>query len=210
MQHLERPWGVVVRGTASVTAEPDLARLSFRIVRVEQSPAAAFDAVNAAVARVRTALSQHGLPDEAVRSSRLDLATEYSYVDGGRRFAGHRCQARFAVESSDLDDVEALLVDLVEAGANEIDAVQFDVSATAELRVEARRQAVAAGRARAEEYASAAGARLGAILHIEDADPERMMEKAFDEGAASPLAAGLAPGGIGITASVMLAYAIVH
>jgi len=76
-------------------------------------------------------------------------------------FAGYQCQAAFAVEARALDDVEPLLLDLVAAGANQIDAVDFDVTAKRELRVEARRRAVAAARAKAELYAAAADVRVG-------------------------------------------------
>jgi uncharacterized protein len=43
----------------------------------------------------------------------------------------------FAIESCALDDVWALLVDVVAAGANENEGVDFDVIAMRELRAEA-------------------------------------------------------------------------
>lgn len=55
----------------------------------------------------------------------------------GRRHRGCQCQAAFAVESSALDDVEPLLVDIVDAGANEIGGVDFDVMGKRELRGDA-------------------------------------------------------------------------
>jgi uncharacterized protein YggE len=66
-------------------------------------------------------------------------------MERGRSWAT-KCQAAFAVESTDLDDVQALLVDAVTAGANEIEAVDFDVLGKRELRAEARRKAIAAAR----------------------------------------------------------------
>jgi uncharacterized protein len=125
------------------------------------------------VRAVRGALREHGIGDAAVEGSRLDLKTTIEYVDGTRKFVGHQCQAAFAVESGALDDVEPLLVDVVAAGANEIEGVDFDVAAKRELRAEARRKAVAAARAKADLYAEAAGVRIGAVLHVEDVDPEQ-------------------------------------
>ena len=75
------------------------------------------------------------------------------------------------MESTHLDDVQQLLIDVVAAGANEIDGVDFDVTSKPDLRAEARRQAVAAARHKAALYAEAAGARLGPVVHIDDVDP---------------------------------------
>ncbi|WP_155371058.1 SIMPL domain-containing protein [Catellatospora vulcania] len=46
--------------------------------------------------------------------------------------------------SANLDSVQALLIDLVGAGASENDAVEFDVTGKKELRDEARERAVEA------------------------------------------------------------------
>jgi uncharacterized protein YggE len=210
MQMVERPWGVSTFGAASVKAEPDLVRVRFTIIRVEQAPADAFDAARTALRAVRTALRGHGIPDAAVEGSRLDLRTLTQYVDGRSMFAGYQCQAAFAVETRALDDVEPLLVDLVAAGANQIDGVDFDVTAKRELRMEARRRAVAAARAKADLYAAAADVRVGSVLHIEDVDPEQSSAARYrshsDAGATT--AQDLAPGHIVVSAAVVVGYAI--
>jgi uncharacterized protein len=119
-------------------------------------------------------LRAQGVADAAVEGSRLDLRTVWAYANGTRTFVGYQCQAAFAVESTDLENVQPLLVDLVAAGANEIEAVEFEVLAKRELRAEARRKAVAAARGKAELYAEAAGVRLGAVVHIDDVDPDQV------------------------------------
>jgi uncharacterized protein YggE len=139
--HLELDLGFCDRRTLE---DPDglrtwvtkLCDVRFKIVRVEQAPAAAFEAARAAV----PALREHGIGAAAVKGSRLDLKTATEYVDLTRKFVGYQCQAAFAVESGALDDVEPLLVDVVAAGANEIEGVEFDVIAKRELRAEIRRK----------------------------------------------------------------------
>jgi uncharacterized protein YggE len=158
MQMIERPWGVVTYGAASVKAMPDLVRVRFKVIKLEQTPSEAFAAASDAVRTVRQALRDHGVADAAVERSRLDLKSAFDFANQ-RRFLGYQCQASFALESANLDDAQHLLVDLVGAGANEIEAVDFDVQAKPELRAEARRQAVAAARRKAELYAEAAGVR---------------------------------------------------
>jgi uncharacterized protein len=210
MQMVERPWGITAFGAASVKAVPDMVRVRFKILRVEQAPADAFEAVRGAVRAVRGALREHRIGDAAIEGSRLDLRTATEYVDGSRKFVGYQCQAAFAVDSAALDDVEPLLVDVVAAGANEIEGVDFDVIAKRELRAEARRKAVAAARAKADLYAGAAGVRLGAVLHIEDVDPEQPSASRYRSHAeaAAVTAQDLAPGHIVVSAAVILGYAV--
>jgi uncharacterized protein YggE len=208
MQMIERPWGVATHGTASEKAAPDLARIRFKVVRLEQAPAAAFAAVNGAVRAVRQVLRDHGVPDSAVEGSRLDLTSQWDY-GAERRFLGYQCQAAFAVESTDLDDIEQLLIDVVAAGAHEIDAVEFGVQAKADLQSRARAQAVAAARHKAESYAEAAGVRLGAVLHIDDVDTGQ--EPAFRAHAtfkASSPEQDLTPGHVVVSAAVLVGFAI--
>lgn len=213
MQMVERPWGISAFGAASVKAIPDLVRVRFRITRVEQTPAAAFESARGAVRAVRGALRQHGIDDAAVEGSRLDLRTATEFVDGSRKFAGYQCQAAFAIESRALDDVEPLLVDVVEAGANEIEGVDFDAAAQRELRADARRKAVAAARTKASLYAEAAGVRLGPVVHIEDVDADQpgvgARYRSHAE-AATTSAQDLAPGHIVVSAAVILGFAVAH
>ncbi|HLL69716.1 MAG TPA: SIMPL domain-containing protein [Micromonosporaceae bacterium] len=212
MQMIERPWGVAAYGAASVKSAPDLARTRFRVVRLEQTPSKSFAVASEAVHAVRQALRGHNVPDAGVQRSQLDLKTSWSYAGSQRKFLGYECQASFAVESGDLDDVQGLLVDLVAAGANEIESVDFDIVAKGELRAEARRQAVVAARRKAELYAAEAGVRLGAVLHIDDVDPDRVGNERYrghgSGGAASP--EDLAPGHVVVSAAVVVGYSIMQ
>jgi uncharacterized protein YggE len=211
MQTVKNPWGVTAYGAASVKAMPDLVRARFMVVRLEQTPSEAFAAANRAVQAVRETLRRHGVPDAAVQRSRLGLKSSWAYGTE-RKFLGYQCQAAFSVESENLEDVQPLLVDLVDAGANEIEGIEFDVTGKREMRAESRRRAVRAARDKAELYAVAAGVRLGAVLHIQDVDPDEVGAERYRShssgGAAS--AEDLAPGHVVVSAAVILGFSIAH
>lgn len=212
VQMIERPWGITAFSSASVQAPPDLARLRFRVSRLQQTPAEAFAVTSEAVGEVRRVIREHGVPDGSVQRSQLSLATAWSYGNE-RKFIGHQCQASFVVESRDLDGVQQLLVDVVAAGANEIQGVGFDVIDKPALRAEARREAVAAARRKAQLYAEAAGVRLGAVVHIDDVDPDKLSEGAYRSHSAARSEASaedLAPGHVVVSAAVILGFAIAH
>lgn len=211
MQMIQNPWGVTVYGAASVQAAPDLARLRFKVVRLEGTPQKAFKVVGDSVEQVRRTLRHHGIADGAVQKSRIGMTTAYSYDSGMRKLIGYQCSAAFVVETRNMDDVQPLLVDLVSAGANEIEGVDFDVIAKPELRAQSRREAVAAARRKAELYAEAAGVRLGNVVHIDDVDPEATRAEQYrGHGEASGAAGeqGLAPGHVVVSAAVILGLTI--
>jgi uncharacterized protein len=211
-QMVERPWGVTSYGAASVRAVPDVVRIRFRVTRLESTPPEAFASAGHSVRLVRDTLRRHGIPDSGVQASRLALSTSWSGYGADRKFLGYQCQASFGVESRDLDRLEPLVIDLVAAGAYEIEGVDFDVTGKRELRAEARRQAVAAARDKAQIYAEAAGVRLGPVIHIDDVDAEKLGSQPYRSHSAMNEAASgdWSPGQVVVWAAVILGFSIVH
>lgn len=204
-QLITHPWGIAVQGFGRVTAAPDLVRVRFRVTRMEQAPAVAFDAATAALGQVRAVLRDHGVTK--VQESRLGLRTVWSYGEPTQTLVGYECTAGLLVESTSLDDVPRLLADLVAAGAHEVDSVEYDVTDRSPMQAEAGRQALTAAREKASRYASAAGMRLGTVLHIEDADTQPVaMELASRSGPGS--ADDLTPGEIVVAATVRIGFAL--
>ncbi|MEU5265863.1 SIMPL domain-containing protein [Amycolatopsis sp. NPDC021455] len=208
MQMIERPWGVTVHGAASVKAAPDLVRARFKVVCLEQKPSDAFESAGMAVHEIRSTLRRHDVPDAGVESSRIELRGKWEYGQQ-RKFLGYESSASFVVESAALDDLPSLLTDLVSAGANEIEGVDFDIRDKPALRARARREAVAAARAKAELYAEAAGVRLGAVVHIDDVDPEEKPQYRGHGAGGAATAEDLAPGHVVVSAAVVLGFGIV-
>jgi len=85
------------------------------------------------------------------------------------------------------------------------------VLAKRELRAEARRKAVAAAQEKAELYAQAAGVRVGAVLHIEDVDPDQVGVERYRSHGSTPGGAAdqdLAPGHVVVSAAVTIGFAV--
>lgn len=209
---ISQPWGVATFGAATVAVEPDFARVKLELGVVEQTPAAAFQAAQDVVRAFRAVLRAHGVPDAGVSPSRLKLATNYEYdpASEGRRKRGFTCEAEYEIEIQDIGSMQQLLIDVVDAGVDGIKGIEFDVRAKREPRARARRDAVAAARAKAELYAEAAGVMLGRVLHIEDIDPESL--KVYTHGGAvlGGVEEDFAPGQIVVSAAVSMGFAIDH
>ncbi|MBM7439468.1 SIMPL domain-containing protein [Streptomyces sp. HB132] len=207
-QSISSPWGVSVFGAAGVDAAPDLARLRVAISQTRNRPGDAFDAARSGVNRIREVLRGHQIPESAVSTSRLNLSSQWAYGDE-RTFLGYECTASFVIELRELDTLEAVLVDVVDAGANEVTGVEFDVRAKSDLRARARTAAVAAAREKATQYAEAAGVQLGPVVHIKDVDAEQLQNYRGHSGQHGGGEGDLTPGRVTVSAGVVLGFSLV-
>ncbi|MFG2586740.1 SIMPL domain-containing protein [Streptomyces sp. NPDC048438] len=208
-QSIDTPWGVSVFGAASVDAVPDLARLRVAISQTRNQPGEAFAATRSGVNRIREVLRGHQVPEAAVSTSRLNLSSQWSYGNE-RTFLGYECTASFVIELRELDLLETVLIDVVDAGANEVKGVEFDVRAKRELRARARTAAVTAAREKAALYAEAAGAQLGPVIHIKDVDAEQVQNYRSSSSHQSGGGEGdLSPGKVTVSAGVVLGLSLI-
>jgi uncharacterized protein YggE len=146
-QAIRTPLGVSAFGSALLRVTPDIVSLQFSATRLQQTPAAAFKETRAAAQAVRHFLDKAGVKD--VQASRITLAQQWSYGNGARRSAGYSARASFHVLLDDLQQLEGILSGVVDAGANEVDAVVFQSRQLKEHRARARQQAALAAREKA-------------------------------------------------------------
>lgn len=210
-QSVQRPFGINVFGSSIVRVEPDVASLKFTVSRLKQHPKEAFQDAREGAQGVRAYLARAEVGD--VGSSRITLSQSFRYTGGEHRFVGYTAKVSFHVLLYDLDRMEGILSGVIDAGANEIDRVDFQTRQLKEIRKEARQRAVEAAREKAEIYCQTAGVALGPVIHIEDLNPDQLQGREGhviretqpdDEG---PLRA-FDPGSIVVGAAVMVAFEI--
>ena len=216
-QSIEHPVGVNVYGSAVLRTEPDRAVAEVGVARVASTPKAAFSETGKAVEAVTKSLRRNNIPPEGVEVSRVVLTTAYEGYGQTQKFIGYRARVSFRIVIDQLDIVERLLTDAVDAGANEVSSVKYHTTQLRELRAQARREAVAAARVKAEVYAEAAGISLGHVLHIEDVNPESTVYRGghVEATGADPqdedIASGtLRSGSLVVNAAVMVTWSILH
>jgi uncharacterized protein YggE len=208
---ITQPWGVSSFGQSDIHAEPDYAVLQVAINRLHNKPKSSLEAAKAAASAVRTTVRRRGVSDDGVTSSRTSVQSAWDGYGAGRKFLGHQCRVEFAVRSADLDQVDQILIDVVDAGADEIISVKYDTSMKPELRAQARRDAVDAAQRKAALYAEAAGVSLGPVVHIEDVDPEQLrMESHRGGGGGAGESGDLAPGRVTVSAAVQVGFSLRH
>lgn len=186
------PPAISVTGEASISAPPDLAQLDAGVASDGKTAREASDANNTAMAKVLAALKGAGIAEKDVQTSRLSLQPQYAQNRSGPSpITGYRASNRVTVKLHDVGKVASVIDALVGAGANDVGNVNFTVEHPSKLLDEAREQAVADARRKAEIYAKATGVTLGAPLSIEEGGAPAPMFRA--KMVAAPMAMAAAP-----------------
>jgi uncharacterized protein len=188
------PAAISVTGEAKVSVPPDLAEVDGGVSSEAKTAREASEANNAAMAKVLQALQGAGINAKDLQTSRLSLQPQSApNRTGPSAVVGYRASNRVTIRVRDVTKVANVIDTLVGAGANEIGGINFMVSQASKLLDEAREQAVADARRKAEIYAKAAGVTLGAPLSIsEEGSPGPMPFRKMAAGMAvsAPVAQG--------------------
>jgi uncharacterized protein YggE len=188
------PSAISVTGEASVSVPPDQAQIDGGVSTEAKTAREASDANNAAMGKVLLALKGAGIDEKDYQTSRLSLQPQYApNRSGPSPVVGYRATNRVTIKLRDVTKVASMIDVLVGAGANDIGGINFMVSQASKLLDEAREQAIADARRKAQIYAKAAGVTLGEPIAIsEGGSPTPMFRSKVAGGmaASAPVAQG--------------------
>ena len=161
------PASISVTGEATVSVPPDLAQVEAGVTSDARTAREASEANNAAMGKLLLALKAANIDQKDIQTSRLSLQPQYTPNRAGpSAVAGYRASNRVTVRLHDVTKVANTIDTLVGAGATDIGGINFMVSQASKLLDDARVEAIADARRKAEIYAKAAGVTLGAPLGI--------------------------------------------
>jgi uncharacterized protein len=162
------PAMISVTGEATISVAPDLAQIEAGVTSDAKTAREASEANNAAMGKLLQALKAAGIDAKDVQTSRLSLQPHYAPNRSPATVTGYRAGNHVTVRLRDVAKVAGTIDTLVGAGATDIGGINFMVSQASKLLDDAREQAVADARRKAEIYARAAGVTLGAPLSISE------------------------------------------
>jgi uncharacterized protein YggE len=190
------PAVISVTGEATISVAPDLAQVDGGVTTEAKTAREASDANNAAMGKVLLALKGAGIEEKDFQTSRLSLQPQSAPSRNGpglSTIVGYRASNHVTIRLHEVTKVASVIDTLVAAGANDIGGIGFMVSKASKLLDEAREQAVADARRKAEIYAKAAGVTLGVPLSISEGGapgPMPFRKIAAPMAAAAPVAQG--------------------
>ena len=191
----------------SLTAEgrsnrvPDLAMFSAGVVTHGTTASEALAANSRQMDRVVAALKRSGIADRDIQTSAISLSPRWSNPDADAqriaretrqpyvpsneppRIIGYEARNSVQVRVRKLGEMGKIIDTLVAAGANEVNGPSFTLDDQKAALDEARTEAVAVGRERAELYAKAAGMRVVRLLSISEGGGYYPVQQIFVTGA---------------------------
>jgi len=160
---------ITVSGEATISVAPDQAEIEAGVTSDAKTAREASEANNAAMGKLLLALKAANIDEKDIQTSRLSLQPQYApNRSGPSPVVGYQASNRVPVRLHDVLKVASTIDMLVGAGATNIGGIGFSVSNASKLLDDARGQAVADARRKAEIYARAAGVALGAPLGISE------------------------------------------
>ena len=165
------PGGITVTGTGTVSGTPDTIRVDFGVDVTSGSVSSALASANATTAHVQDSLTRRGVAAKDMQTSGLSIQPSYSYSASGQpTVKGYQVTEGLSVLLRDLGSAGATINAAVAAGGNavRVDGVGLDLSDTSSLMAAARSSAFSAAKAKADQYARAAGRSLGQAVSISE------------------------------------------
>jgi len=158
---------ITVTGTGLVTLTPDIAYISIGVHSQDASATVATNDNNTKAQAVINAIKGFGVEAKDIQTTNFSIYPQQQLDSSGKQIG-----IIYAVDNTvyvtvrDLTKLGALLDGTVNAGANNISNISFDVADKTAALSQARQAAVAQARKQADELTSATGVSLGEVQTI--------------------------------------------
>ena len=205
---------LVVVGNGRVTAEPDLARITFSVGGERHGTQAAARTDTAErMKRCIDALTASGIASRDLSTGHFAAGPEYEYRDGRQKLVGYTVRTTLNVTVRDLDAAGEIIDRVMAAGASSLEGPSFELENPDALRIAAHTGAARDARATADALATALGVTIAGIARIaprETPQPGPIPVVAMRAMAAPEMGAGtsIESGTIEVTATVEVSFII--
>ena len=211
---------LTVQGTGQVQTAPDEATVRLGVVAQRPTAREAQGEVNRIANAVLAAIGKLGVPREQIQTSELQLYPVYAQdtpppergVPAEPRIVGYRATNVVSVRLEKLDLIGPVVDAGLEAGANQVEGVNFGLRGALAARQQALRQAANAGKQKAEALADALGVRLVGLLEVAEGGAQVVTPRYANVRMAMESAqmdtTPVSPGQVSVEATVTLTYRI--
>lgn len=206
---------ITVTGTGKVFLTPDIAYVTIGVHTEGSEAAQAVAENNAKTQKVIDTLKAEGVAEKDIQTTNFSIYPQPVYDDQGKPTG----EIKYTVDNSvvvtvrDITKIGDLLDAVVQAGANNINGIQFDVADKTAALSAARQGAVQDAKTKADELASAAGVSVGEVQTMSEYSSGGgvtydMAAKAMPVMAEAAVPVPVAPGQMQITVDVNIVYGI--
>lgn len=161
---------ISVNGSGLASAQPDVMDVQLGVETIDPDAGQAISQNTSKMNAVMSALKELGVADKDIQTANYSMWIEQIYDQNGQPTGEQRYHVTnlVNVRLRDLTRAGELLQKATTAGANNIGGISFSVADPSALQREARDQAVADAKAKAEQLATALGVKVGRVRQISE------------------------------------------
>jgi uncharacterized protein YggE len=206
--------GLVATGTGTVSAEPEIAQITFGVDLRGGDPANLVDEAAQKINRAVQAARELGVAEKDIQTASYSVWVETIYDPQTGQPTGqviYHVSHFVTATLRDLSKTGKLLAAVVDAGANSISGVNFTVENTDALIQQARQKALENAKSQAQQMAQVLGISLGKPILVTESGtypvvPVARMDVGMGGGGIS--APSITPGAFTVSVSVQVVYEI--
>ncbi|HEY33577.1 MAG TPA: SIMPL domain-containing protein [Dehalococcoidia bacterium] len=208
--------GIMVSGEGKISAVPDLATLSLGVEAQDTSVTAAQNQAATAMEMIMAALTDNGITEEDIKTQyfNIDSITRWDDETWEEEVIGYRVTNTVSVKIRDMENISLIIDAVVEAGGDltRVNNISFSVDDPSIYYEEAREEAMADAKAKAEALTELGGVRLGKPTYITESSYQSgtnyVSGARVDEAMESETP--ISPGETEITLNVQVTYDILN
>lgn len=203
---------VTVTGHGQVAAEPDRARIRIGAVAQAKDASTAQNQVSGVMTAAINAITALGIPKEDLQTADLSLSPVHETIPPRNqsleepRVVGYRASNTLQVVVDDLSRIGAVIDAAVNAGANQMHGLSFELKNDLPQRKQALQEAVEDARAEAEALAEAMGMSLAGVIEAHEGSDRVIPYEMGAQMAAMRVDTPVQAGRVQVTAAVSIRY----
>lgn len=163
---------IAVSGNGTVKATPDMVSVSINVVTEEETSEEAVNNNSEISQKVIDAIQDTRAKELKVETTGYNLQPLYDYSQENQPpdIYGYRVNSSVQVSTTDMEKIGDIMAAAIDAGANDIGSLSFDLSqeSKSQVKIDALSEATRDASQKAEAIADSLGLRLGDIYYVNE------------------------------------------
>ena len=163
-----------VDGKTTVEAIPDQAVVNLGVDITAKTVADAQNQANTIVTNLQTQLSGLNIEKKDIQTKNYSLYPNYDWKSDGRSILSYTVNSTLQITCKDFAVLNQIIDQATAVGINQVNGIDFTLSDAkqAELKKQARQQAIAKAKENAQELANLTGIKLGNLTNVYEYEPD--------------------------------------
>jgi len=162
-------WQASFTGQGKVNYQPDIANINMGVqVDKKTKPEDALNELNKKINNIIKAIKDQGVPADNIKTQNYTLALVYDYVNNVSKLAGYSANQIITVKVENINQNQNIINKIVsvasQASVNQINGIVFEASNIEDLKQEARIEAIADAKSKADKLSREMGISLGKVV----------------------------------------------